>query len=217
MYKQLNYFLLLCLVLLLNNGCGSVAQQTGNRPQPVVAPPVAPPTQQTLKWSGTLDITNAKRYRTFLRDYQICDPYSLFNLGTFSCEAWDNRASVSLTFHKQELPAQITLTIWPILQHWSSGSRPIPSFTPIPIIGDAHYIDDFSGFQARFTGRVGIGALSPVIVKSTLASGSIYDNDRIIEVDLFYGGSTKEDLQFGSAELENPAFTDNLEDRTRQR
>ena len=214
MYKQINHFLLLCLVLLFNTACGSIANQTGNRPQPVVAPPPATQVQQqNLRWSGELDITNAKIYRKFLRDYGICDQWT-FTFGTFNCASWDGRSSVAINFHKQELPSQVNLTIWPVGRHWLSGSIPFSSL-PINIIGNAHYINDFDGFQARFTGRVGLGALSPIIAKSP--SGSVYDKDRTLEVDLFYGGSAKESFQFGSAELENPTFADDLDDQTRSR
>ena len=203
MNKLITYFLLLSL-----SACGSVARQTGNRPVATAAPsPTRTQQNQSWEWTGQMDVTNTKRYRKFLRDYQICDPWSLINFGTSSCEAWDNNAYVTLIFNQKKLPTKVTFQIQPVLQHWSAGSRPIPHFVPIAITGEARYIDDYDGFQARFTGRVGLGAISPVVIKSSARSdGSIYKEDITVDVDFFYGSTAKDNFQFGSAELTNSQY-----------
>ena len=221
MYK-LAYFALF-LILLLNSGCGSVAQQTGNRP-PTAMP--LPGQQQPLpnnqgpgiKWSGALEVTNQKIYKKLLKAYQVCDPWGAwFAIGSISCRQWDDNAAVHLDFNRKELPANVTLQIFPVhSQSWSDPNT-YPSLTPLNMQGQAISILDGEGFHARFSGRVGRGGISPVIVRTASSSYSFNMDDPLLEIDLYYGGSAKEAFKFGFVELMNTTQGNNQNPQNRTR
>lgn len=171
------------------------------------------PSQSKVKkafiWSGALEVTNGKRYRSLLRDYRKCDPCSLY-FGPLQCKnfTW---GTVELQLNQNtELPAKAILRITPrISKH---NDLPIFGFLgvcgfiyphgPVELTGTAKYWNDYRGFHIKFTGSThGVGGLSYVILRSE--NSSPLENG-ILEVNMYYGGSADQSFEFGRAELENP-------------
>ena len=170
----------------------------------------------SLIWSGSLDFTNAGKYRSFLRDSRRCDPCTHY-IGPYSCENFDSRADLKIQFEKEEFPSKATLTI----KTYYNGSRgsffqgylgacgfTVNFLSPIILKGTAKYWNDYEGFHVRFTGT----NTGSIILRSqsTNPAGG-YGN---LEVTLYYGGSARETAEIGTAELGNPDIDNSEGGRT---
>ena len=158
-------------------------------------------TSQNYRWSGSLNISNIELYRDFLQAHGICDRLT-WNVGDAKCEKWDSTANVELIFKEDSLPSTIELKIAPQLE-----TAVNPYFRPSQIIaleGDADYLSNQYGFQARlsrYLARSGaVGGFS-IIVKSEDGT----PDERILNMDIFYGGQAHRDVQIGTLNLENPS------------
>ena len=156
--------------------------------------------QQNRRWSGSLTISNTEVYHHLLQAHGICETLT-WSLGNAKCKKWDSTAYVELIFKKDSLPSSVDLKITPQLETVSN-----PYFRPSQIIavtGDADHTGDY-GFQARLSqhlARSGPVGGSFVIVKSE--SGTPVE--RLLSVDIFYGGRAHEDVKIGTLSLENPS------------
>ncbi len=211
----------LCLIMGLLNSCGSVSQA----PPLVQSRPAAPipsaTTQQPvnsgqLVWSGELNIVDAGRYRGILFRHNICNQYNILNLGTANCKAWDEDAQITLSFQKKQPPSTATLTIQPVVRHWSIGGgiQGQRSFVQLVLQGTAQAINDFEGFQIKLK-RSGFGISSPITAKSR--SQSPYTDSRNIDLELFDGSSARSNMRFATADLENTSLNDGYENAKRAR
>ena len=155
---------------------------------------------QKRRWSGSLTISNTEVYHDLLQAHGICEIFT-WNFGHAKCKKWDSTAYVELIFKKDSLPSSVELKITPQLETASN-----PYFRPSQIIaveGDADHAGDY-GFQARLSrslARSGSVGGFFVIVKSE--SGTPVE--RLLSVDIFYGGRAHEDVKIGTLSLENPS------------
>ncbi len=173
-------------------------------PRSVVVQPRNPDdskrTQKDQRWSGSLTISNTEVYHNLLQAHGVCEIFT-WNFGHAKCKKWDSTASVELIFKKDSLPSEVELNIIPQLETVSD-----PYFRPSQIIavkGDADHAGDY-GFQARlsrYLARSGpVGGIF-VIIKSEDGTPV----ERILNVDIFYGGRAHEDVKIGNLSLENPS------------
>ena len=164
------------------------------------------------KWlyTGTLDLTNAGRYRDFLREYKKCDPCTNINYGPTQCKHFDSKADITIEFEKPALPARAILTIkpyiekkfiWPIQAHFGFCSHVSP-LTPIKFKGKARYWNNYEGFHVQFTSSADLaaGGLGFVTVRSEGALPGDYSG---LNITLYYGGSARESNIIGTADLED--------------
>ena len=165
--------------------------------------------ESRLMWAGEIDIDNADKYRDFLRAFGVCGQYTI-NFGASRCKSWDNGAGLRLTFEKEKLPAKVKAVILPRLDNtagWLFNSS-LQTGLHLSLDTEADYIEDYEGFQARFSPPTGI---SPLIIK---AEDSDPEVSRMIEVTLYYGGRTTNSLKIGRADLENKAKSSSKNNRT---
>ena len=184
------------------------APQPGLNPNPVLKPDPKPEIK-SLVWSGSLEITDSGRYRNLLRDYKKCDPCSYYT-GPLECENYDSRADVEISFDKNdELPAKATVKIRPY--HSYRDVFPIEGYFglcgqilqgDIKLKGTAKYLNDYEGFHVRFEGSSGV---SYIDIRSD--STNPIENG-VLDIILYYGGSARQDTEFGRAELENAEMED---------
>ena len=187
---------------------GSTTATTGSTTGSV--PP--PPTPKEHAWTGLLEIHNLKKYHSLLRGQKRCD-YCSNAKGNLSCNRFKNVATIKVTFEKEELPADVTLTITPVRgQSWwgsfyfgaCSWHHPNPT-APLLYKGKAKYINDYGGFYVRFHksadafGQVGLGY---IILKSEY---SLPEDRSTLDVTVYYGVSDRDNNEMGTVDLQHPA------------
>ena len=169
------------------------------------------PTNQFI-WKGALEINNVRKYHSLLREQRRCDPCSIKNAGNSSCNRFRAIADMELTFNKEELPAEVILKITP-LRGYSWGefnvgfcgySHPNPT-APLIYKGEAKYSNNYDGFYARFYKSAdvfGQSGLSYVILKSDYGLPA---DRNTLDVIIYYGGTSKDNNEMGTAELNHPS------------
>jgi len=186
--------------------------QKKSNPSGVSPDPAQPATVQTTnltpsnvnhsqRWFGSLSISNTNIYRDFLQAYGICDGFT-WNVGTAKCDKWDSSADVELIFEQGVLPSPVELKITPLLETSSDPYFFQPQHN-IVMKGEANLADDNYGFQAYLSEHSArFGALRTnfsVIIKSKGGT----PEERIINMDIFYGGQAHQDVRIGNLDLEN--------------
>ena len=170
--------------------------------------PPSPPSQP--EWTGLLEIHNLKKYHSLLRGQRRCDTCSHAK-GNLSCNRFRGTASIKVTFTKEELPAEATLTIIPVRgQSWGSfyfgactWRHPNPT-APLLFKGKAKYINDYGGFYIRFhksSDVFGQASLGYIILKSEY---SLPEDRSTLDVTLYFGSSDRDNNEMGTAELNHP-------------
>ena len=164
---------------------------------------------QSRRWSGSLEISNANVYHDFLQGNGVCDVYT-WNVGNAKCEKWDATADVELIFEKNSLPSPVELRITPRLDTSSNPYFQSPQI--IAVKGEANHAGDNYGFQAhlsQYSARSGsVGSGFSVIIESEEGT----PEERIINMDIFYGGRAHQDVRIGALSLENPSKPVSLND-----
>ena len=155
-------------------------------------------THQNQRWTGSLKISNTTIYQDFLQANGICDTLT-WNVGNGRCGKWDSTADVELIFEKNSLPSSVELRITP---HSETSSNPyFQSPHIISVKGEANA--DNHGFQARlseYSARFGsAGSNFSIIIQSEEGT----PEERIINMDIFYGGRAHQDIKIGTLNLEN--------------
>ncbi len=159
-----------------------------------------------LQWSGALDVKNGEIFRNLLRDYGYCDQALLFSLLNAKCSNWNNNALLTLRFDKEELPSKVTFAFQPYVRLWTG--RETHSTRLIQASGEAIFLNDYRGFYVKFEQSEYV-SLNPGWHGSPIAYliiSSRYDNpleNRVLNISLYYGGSTDEASRLGTANLEN--------------
>ena len=187
--------------------------------------PVGPSTtedKQSLAWSGPMEFENADIYRNLLRDYKRCDHCTNYG-GRYECEHFDSHADIKIQFEKVDYPAKATLTIKTYLElkeqqkvsidYYAGACGTLISRTiPIELVGTANPLNDSHGFYVRFTGKTSFGntGLGYVIITSEHTNPF---EDGVLDVSIYYGGSTNDQFKIGTADLENPELGNLYYDR----
>ena len=156
---------------------------------------------QSQRWIGSLKTSNTTIYQEFLQANGICDTLT-WNVGNGRCGKWDSTADVELIFEKNSLPSPVELRITP---HLETSSNPyFQASHIIAVKGEANNAGDY-GFQARlseYSARFGsMRSNFSVIIKSEEGT----PEERIINMDIFYGGRVHQDVRIGALSLENPS------------
>ena len=164
--------------------------------------------RQNQRWIGSLKTSNTTIYQEFLQANGVCDTMT-WNMGNSRCGKWDSTADVELIFEKNSLPSSVELRITPHLETSSNPYFQAPHI--IAVKGEANADDH--GFQARlseYSARFGsMGSNFFVIIKSEEGT----PEERIINMDIFYGGRVHQDVRIGALSLENPSKPVSTSDR----
>ena len=209
--KYLFYFVFCILVFaLISCHLDDKKGTTGVR-HPVYGPgPSTTEDKQSFTWSGPMEFENTSKYRNLLRDYKRCDHCTNY-IGRYECENFDSRADIKIQFEKIDYPAKATLIIQPyserklnfIEAYAGACGTIIHHSIPIELVGTANPLNDSNGFYVRFTGKTSFGntGLGYVIITSEHTNPF---EDGVLDVSIYYGGSTNDQFKVGTADLENP-------------
>ena len=168
--------------------------------------------ESKFTWSGAVKFSNSIKYQEFLRGNRRCDPCEGWYEGPLKCKNFDDKATLSLEFDKQELPSKATLTVKPFYtgkQPWGFAYLGVCNIhkdplSPIKVTGTAQYSNQYEGFYINFTGG-DVGGRGYIFVQSSSTNPT---TNGTLKVNLYYGGSAVSSAKFGKADLVNP----NLED-----
>lgn len=190
------------------------------KPKPLPPPPhnvhhdTPKVSKKDLQWSSEITFTDTGKYRSLLRDLRKCDPCIHYK-GPLECKNFDNKADITLTFDKQELPSKVTLIIKPYDSsnrrrllpwsgHWGACSPLLADpVAPIELTGTAKSYNNYLGFYIRL--KQENSNASYIYIKSR--RDIPLEND-ILNAEIYYGGAT-DGSEFGTMELEN-ASSDNF-------
>ena len=211
--KYLIYIIASCVLWLMLSACHLEGEKTSPPPAPKKTSTSDPvESKESLVWSGSLDLTNPKRYHYLLRDQRKCDPCTAY-IGPLRCKHFDSKPDIEMKFEKQELPSKVTVKIKP---YHSRSGLPFHAYLgacgftvspeePFELKGTAKYWNDYTGFHVQLEETKGFGALSYLIIRSRYSNPV---ENGVLDIVAYYGGSASQRFEFGKADLDNPDIDD---------